>query len=167
MTRLDELTGIPSTRALTEFFTTLETVTAACWLAVVDVDTLLFVNEGLGHSTGDRYLIEIARVLSAGEDIFPYRIGGDEFALVAIGMSLPCFTAELQAMQEEIFRHNHPMPGHPVRKRCTVSMAVATTALGEIADKPGFLLRLHQHLNDTKWDGQQRYYQVFCEYGTG
>lgn len=167
MTRLDELTGIPSTRALNDFFATVEVASGACWLAVVDVDTLLFVNEGLGQATGDRYLAAIAQVLSASDDVFPYRIGGDEFALIAIGMSLPCFIAELQAMQEEVFRQNHPMPGHPVRKRCTVSIVVGTRPLGEVSDKPAFLQQLHRHLNETKWDGQQRYYQVFCEYGAG
>ena len=52
-------------------------------LFCIDLDNFKFVNDTLGHPTGDALLCEIARRLSdfAG-DGFVARLGGDEFALV-------------------------------------------------------------------------------------
>jgi diguanylate cyclase (GGDEF)-like protein len=52
-------------------------------LAVLDVDDFKFINDGHGHPHGDAVLKRVTRVLRdtrAGDR--PYRIGGDEFALM-------------------------------------------------------------------------------------
>jgi cyclic di-GMP phosphodiesterase len=89
--RTDPLTGLPNRRAFEEH---LEDVLAQAAsrgsevaLALIDLDDFKQVNDRRGHSSGDRVLRTIGRVLSrttrADEEVF--RIGGDEFALVAIG----------------------------------------------------------------------------------
>lgn len=53
-------------------------------LAIIDVDHFKQINDRLGHTFGDQYLIEIARNIEAafGEDATVGRIGGDEFAVL-------------------------------------------------------------------------------------
>ena len=51
-------------------------------VALVDVDSLKWVNDVLGHAAGDKLLLEVASALQArlGDDNV-YRMGGDEFAV--------------------------------------------------------------------------------------
>lgn len=69
-------------------------------LAVVllDLDRFKEINESMGHSFGDRLLVEVAGRLSelAGDDVVA-RLGGDEFVLLLPG--LPLASATLQATQ--------------------------------------------------------------------
>ncbi len=52
-------------------------------LAMLDIDEFKMVNDQNGHVHGDRVLLELANVLSAGRaEDRAYRIGGDEFALI-------------------------------------------------------------------------------------
>jgi diguanylate cyclase (GGDEF)-like protein len=54
-------------------------------LMYVDIDNLKIVNDGLGHSAGDRLLAAAGKVLrtACGDGAIIGRIGGDEFALLA------------------------------------------------------------------------------------
>jgi diguanylate cyclase (GGDEF)-like protein len=52
-------------------------------LALVDVDDFKLVNDRYGHQRGDEVLAEVALVLDSGRaEDRPFRIGGDEFALL-------------------------------------------------------------------------------------
>jgi GGDEF domain-containing protein len=67
----DELTGVLNRRALT---------LDEDMVALVDMDSLKYVNDTQGHRTGDQYLIQLAQSLVAffGQDCV-YRVSGDEF----------------------------------------------------------------------------------------
>ncbi|MFN8018883.1 MAG: EAL domain-containing protein [Acidimicrobiales bacterium] len=89
--RHDTLTGLPNRFALVEL------LEAACatgdpdeHVAVffIDLDNLKIVNDGLGHSAGDRLLEAVALELrrSAGTDTVA-RFGGDEFVVVSEGVT--------------------------------------------------------------------------------
>ncbi len=55
-------------------------------LALLDLDGLKQINDLHGHQAGDECIRALAAVLgAAGDDIGAYRIGGDEFALIAPG----------------------------------------------------------------------------------
>jgi len=78
------------------------------FVAVVDLDSLKYVNDSFGYRWGDYMLDTLARALMAafGEDNV-YRLGGDEFAvksehvmelrhkLLEIREVVPCFSAGL------------------------------------------------------------------------
>lgn len=72
----DTLTGVLNRRALDE-------MDGHRIIAIVDLDSLKYLNDTHGHRTGDRALCMLADALAAefGAD-HTYRISGDEFALV-------------------------------------------------------------------------------------
>lgn len=53
-------------------------------LAIIDVDDFKRVNDVYGHTTGDKTLLHLARILNSNryESIYTFRIGGDEFAII-------------------------------------------------------------------------------------
>lgn len=60
-------------------------VDAPCALLLVDLDDFKRINDGFGHAAGDRYLVELGERLRScvRDDDRVFRIGGDEFAVVA------------------------------------------------------------------------------------
>jgi diguanylate cyclase (GGDEF)-like protein/PAS domain S-box-containing protein len=88
--RHDTLTGLPNRFALMELLEARHAVGAPeDHLAVffIDLDNLKIVNDGLGHSAGDRLLVAVAGELqrSARGDVVA-RFGGDEFVVVSEGV---------------------------------------------------------------------------------
>lgn len=88
---LDELTSVYNRRG----FVTLgeqqleisKRLKKGCYLFLVDVDRLKFINDNFGHAMGDLALIQTAHILKnsfRSSDVVG-RIGGDEFAVMAIG----------------------------------------------------------------------------------
>ena len=85
--RHDTLTGLPNRFALMELLDAQRTEgDPADHLAVffIDLDNLKIVNDGLGHSAGDRLLVAVAGELqrSADDGDTVARFGGDEFVVV-------------------------------------------------------------------------------------
>lgn len=70
----DELTGINNRKAFNE--------TEYSTVAIVDLDSLKYLNDTYGHRVGNNYMIELVAVLRNifGDDNV-YRLGGDEFAV--------------------------------------------------------------------------------------
>jgi diguanylate cyclase (GGDEF)-like protein/PAS domain S-box-containing protein len=88
--RHDTLTGLPNRFALMELLDAQRTRGRPDeHLAVffIDLDNLKIVNDGLGHSAGDRLLVAVADELqrSAGTESVA-RFGGDEFVVVCEGV---------------------------------------------------------------------------------
>ncbi len=71
----DPLTGVLNRRAFEEVQTDA--------IAIVDLDSLKWINDNLGHRAGDRALQELADALvrSFGAD-WVFRVSGDEFAVM-------------------------------------------------------------------------------------
>jgi diguanylate cyclase (GGDEF)-like protein len=81
----DELTGLPSRRALNEAMRSLSGDFA---LAMVDVDHFKKFNDRYGHDAGDQALKMVAEELSrVGGGGRAYRYGGEEFSVVFTGKS--------------------------------------------------------------------------------
>ena len=87
----DGLTGMPNRRvffaklnALIEAAGDLESTFA---VGVLDLDGFKPINDGFGHATGDRVLVEIGRRLESlpGGNVMAARLGGDEFGIIIIG----------------------------------------------------------------------------------
>jgi diguanylate cyclase len=83
----DALTGLPNRRSiletLTRQFATAKRNHQRVVLAFIDLDYFKQINDQFGHDTGDAFLVEIGRRLSAAirvDDVLG-RLGGDEFVV--------------------------------------------------------------------------------------
>jgi GGDEF domain-containing protein len=77
----DSLTGASNRRAFEEVSCNAVTYTA---VAIVDLDSLKYLNDEYGHRTGDKHLCDLASALERmfGVD-YVFRIAGDEFAILS------------------------------------------------------------------------------------
>jgi diguanylate cyclase (GGDEF)-like protein len=80
----DELTGLENARAFAPALDAAIVAGRPLALALVDVDRFKRVNDALGHLRGDALLRTLGRALAGlPGDVDAYRIGGDEFAVLA------------------------------------------------------------------------------------
>lgn len=77
-------------------------------VVVLDINNLKTVNDTLGHTEGDRLLIEGARIMSAalGKLGEIYRIGGDEFAIIIRNTPIPVINEAISDLFERIDSYN-------------------------------------------------------------
>lgn len=74
-----------------------------CWILLFDVDKLKKVNDTEGHLQGDRVLIGAGKALSETFSVpgcGVYRIGGDEFAVIAENMEQERISELLKDLEE-------------------------------------------------------------------
>lgn len=76
----DALTGLGNRRQFDEDLAALD---VGNQLVLLDVDHFKTVNDLYGHDAGDRVLEQIARLLAEQPHLRAYRVGGEEFALLA------------------------------------------------------------------------------------
>ena len=83
----DSLTDLPNRHDLVETVSARVASGEPFALLLLDLDRFKEINDALGHETGDRLLVDVARRLSgrAREGDLVARLGGDEFAIVVHG----------------------------------------------------------------------------------
>ena len=116
-------------------------------LAIVDLDNLKRINDGYGHPEGDKALITVAAVLRQtfrDTDVIA-RIGGDEFAVLAIVRG---GTAEqgILARLGKNFAAARTEAVYPL----SVSLGLAATAAGETADFEELVRQADRSLYEQK-----------------
>jgi diguanylate cyclase (GGDEF)-like protein len=140
----DELTGLPSRRALTETLTRLDGVYT---IAMVDIDHFKVFNDTYGHDAGDQLLRMIgARLAQVGGGGRPYRYGGEEFAVIFSNTVLDEALPHLESLRHSIEstgfglrgperwrrRYGEARPGRPTR-RVSVSVSIGVAEAGRHA----------------------------------
>lgn len=85
----DTLTGLPNRTHFNDMIAQMKTGTLADFgLLLIDVDNLKTVNDTLGHAVGDALIATVgARLDATVADGMPFRVGGDEFAVLLPGCS--------------------------------------------------------------------------------
>jgi len=97
-------------------------------LLFIDLDRFKYVNDMLGHATGDRLLIQVAALMQARmrENDIVSRFGGDEFTVVARGVS-PRGAIEVAQSINEIMRDFHFIDQEQsVNVSCSIGIAMIT-----------------------------------------
>jgi diguanylate cyclase (GGDEF)-like protein len=113
----DELTGLPSRRALNERMMSLG---HQFTIAMLDVDHFKRFNDTYGHETGDHVLKMVAgklwQVRGGGR---AFRYGGEEFALVFPNRSARRVLRELEALRTRVAEHRMALrdPQRPVEAK--------------------------------------------------
>ena len=100
MAYLDELTDLPTRRALREKF---QSLGGLYTVAMLDVDHFKKFNDTFGHDTGDAVLRMIATKMnkvSGGGASFRY--GGEEFAIIFNGKDTATAKQHIEALREKI-----------------------------------------------------------------
>lgn len=94
-------------------------------LLLIDIDHFKDINDTLGHPTGDALLKEVAvRCAACVREVDTVaRIGGDEFAIVQIGIKEPADVQLLARRLLELFQQPFEINGHEVL--ATISIGVA------------------------------------------
>jgi len=112
LSMVDELTGLYNRRgftSLTEAQIKLSSRSRKGWLLVMaDMDKLKDINDRKGHAEGDRALAMTAKLLKRafrGSDILA-RIGGDEFAILAIDAQVAHMSALRSRIEFILTEHN-------------------------------------------------------------
>ena len=96
----DELTGLPSRRALTEALGELDGVYT---IAMVDIDHFKMFNDTYGHDAGDQLLRMIGgRLAQVGGGGHSFRYGGEEFAVIFSATVLDDALPHLETLRHSI-----------------------------------------------------------------
>lgn len=96
----DELTGLPSRRALNE---RLAGLGRSYTVAMLDVDHFKSLNDNYGHDVGDQVLKMVATQLThVGGGGIAYRYGGEEFTVLFPGKSIDQALPHLEALRQDI-----------------------------------------------------------------
>lgn len=85
----DPLTGVLNRRGLERH---VKARRGDCGVIIADIDHFKSINDELGHTAGDRVLVEFARILQAADARICCvgRVGGEEFVLVVEGDAADC-----------------------------------------------------------------------------
>jgi diguanylate cyclase (GGDEF)-like protein len=111
----DELTGLPSRRAMNEALLDLGEEYS---ISLVDIDHFKRINDRHGHDVGDQVLQAVASHLrSVGGGGRAFRYGGEEFALLFAGQRLADVVSHVEALRAEIAGARFTLrgPGRPQR----------------------------------------------------
>jgi diguanylate cyclase (GGDEF)-like protein len=115
----DELTGIPSRRALNE---QLAALGSRYTIAMVDVDHFKKFNDTFGHDIGDQVLKMVAaRIARVGGGGKAFRYGGEEFTVLFPGKDAEDSIPHLETLREEIESYGMALRGtdRPARTKGT------------------------------------------------
>jgi len=141
----DALTGLANRRAFLEFAGQRLNAPASGAVAFLmfDLDRFKTINDGHGHSMGDRVLRLFAHTLSANlpQDSIAGRLGGEEFAAIVSGPDRQAAIAAAERVRESFAAAARIVDGVPISATVSVGLADATDrpadieALCERADK--------------------------------
>jgi len=165
----DELTGLPSRRALTDALVRLpETYT----IAMIDIDHFKKLNDEFGHAAGDQVLRLIGSTLTRTEGGGrPFRYGGEEFAVLFPGKSVEDVLPHLEDLREAIeassftlrgrdrpkIRPEKPVRGSGGRRRIAITVSIGVAEPDGGGAEPDEVIRAaDQALYHAKRTGRNR-----------
>ncbi|HWP96516.1 MAG TPA: HD domain-containing phosphohydrolase [Syntrophomonadaceae bacterium] len=120
-------------------------------MMICDLDGLKFINDTLGHSTGDGLIITAAKIIQgcADQDSIISRIGGDEYAVIIPACDHAQMESIYAAIKERAVEHSKREPDMPLdisigfALRLDSSMSMAD--LFREADNNMYREKLHSH----------------------
>jgi diguanylate cyclase (GGDEF)-like protein/PAS domain S-box-containing protein len=123
----DVLTDLPNRSLLARRLSDLLAARRPLTLLYVDLDRFKPVNDHFGHGAGDEVLRRVAdrlRSIVAPSDVVA-RVGGDEFVVLAVGVSEPAAATELGTRIRDRLREPYLLPSGSVVIGASVGAAIA------------------------------------------
>ncbi len=165
----DELTGLPSRRALTDALIRLPELYT---VAMIDIDHFKKLNDEYGHAAGDQVLRMIGSTLMRTEGGGrPFRYGGEEFAVLFPGKSaeeaLPYLEDLREAIEDSSFtlrgrdrpkmRPDKPVRSTGGRRTISITVSIGVAEPDEVGVDPDDVIRAaDQALYRAKRTGRNR-----------
>jgi diguanylate cyclase (GGDEF)-like protein len=165
----DELTGLPSRRALTDALMRLPELYT---IAMIDIDHFKKLNDEYGHAAGDQVLRMIGSTLTRTEGGGrPFRYGGEEFAVLFPGKSVEEALPYLEDLREAIeassftlrgrdrpkLRPEKPVRATGGRRRVEITVSIGVAEPDEGGLEPEDVIRAaDQALYHAKRTGRNR-----------
>jgi diguanylate cyclase (GGDEF)-like protein len=109
----DPLTGFLNRRAFEREMDKNDTgLSDPVGIMIGDVDGLKFVNDTLGQAAGNRLLVVASRAIQGAfpENVLMARVGGDEFAVMALKTDRRLFDQAREKIRETVARYNEETP---------------------------------------------------------
>lgn len=126
-------------------------------LLMLDVDRFKLINDEYGHAVGDEVLVSLAEHISARlrrDDLFG-RIGGEEFAILAPGLTQAAALALAERLRDGCARLRIPVEGREPLTT-TVSIGLVWGSAGPGCSLPHLLKRADDALYRAKRAGRDR-----------
>jgi diguanylate cyclase (GGDEF)-like protein len=165
----DELTGLPSRRALTDALMRLPDLYT---VAMIDIDHFKKLNDEYGHAAGDQVLRMIGSTLTRTEGGGrPFRYGGEEFAVLFPGKSVDEALPYVEELRETIeassftlrgrdrpkVRPEKPVRSSGGRRKLAITVSIGVAEPDEIGGDPDDVIRAaDQALYEAKRTGRNR-----------
>jgi len=174
MALVDELTGLPNRRRLTDFLMEKLALAAKARSTVTvlyfDIDDFKHYNDQYGHDAGDEILCDIGRLFEqcTRETDLVARIGGDEFIVVfwdpggprALGSDHPTRVMEIvQRFRDALQKHTFKRLGAEAQGCLTISGGLAHYPW-DAHDAPSLIEAADRALIQAKEAGKNRFWVV-------
>ncbi len=166
---IDDLTGLYNRRGFSELgeqhLKLASRTGRAVLLVFLDVDDLKTINDTLGHQTGDHALIRVADLLKETfrqSDIIA-RIGGDEFAVMALEASEENEAQVLHRLKEGVAEVNQ---SGAVSYQLSVSVGAARFSGEGPARLEELLAEVDEAMYEEKWSKKRKTFRGINTEGT-
>ncbi len=147
----DALTGLLNRRAIEQNFETFRGEGFGT-LAVLDLDHFKAINDVHGHVVGDAVLKAVAEALQEDPQVHAFRLGGEEFVLLARGEDAQARAERRRQAIPLVVANSVPRLGRPV----TASMGVVRASLRTDVDFAELYEQADKLLYDAKLSGRNR-----------
>ncbi len=136
----DDLTGLPNRRCFFEradqLFETAAQRGRAVAILMIDIDRFKEVNDTHGHSLGDEVLsavgvtIHDVVALHGGDDWIVARLGGEEFAVLTVGLSSTAVARLAERVRREVRGTDFELRGKVVHATVSIGVSIGSAEAG-------------------------------------